>query len=297
MDYVIVTPAYNEAAYITQTSSVLAQTRLPKRWVIVDDGSTDNTAEIVNRYAAKHLWIKYIFRRRIPEQSYYASNVHAIARGVAAVRDVAFGYLAILDADITLPHEYYATMLQLLSADPKLGIVSGNCVDRIGEKRKRHLYDRRSCPKAIMVFRRQCYEDIGGFVPMKYGGEDTCACFMARMKGWKTWACREMLVEHNKPLGTGPSRNFVKIRFRQGIGEYYLASHPLFFVLKCLRRCVMESPLVIGGAARLAGYMYAHFLAENREIPDELATYIRREQLLRIMKGNAVPRQFRSEAI
>ena len=293
MDYMIVTPVFNEEKHISQTiDSVLSQTILPKVWVIVDDGSTDRTSEIVKRYVAEHKWIQYMFRPRVAGQNYYASNVYAILDGVEKMQDISFDYLAILDADISLFDSYYETIFQLFSQDPKLGIASGNSADRIGKKIKKHLYDRRSCGKAIMVFRRQCYDDIGGLVPMKYGGEDTCACFAARMNGWKTWAFHELMVIHNKPLGTGPSKNVLKIRFRQGIGEYLLATHPLFLLAKSLRRCIKESPVLIGGLARMAGFVYAHFMGEERQIPEKLVKYIRKEQLSRVLKCNRIATEF-----
>jgi poly-beta-1,6-N-acetyl-D-glucosamine synthase len=294
MNFVIITPAYNEGKYIQETiESVLTQALKPALWVIVDDGSTDQTAEIVKRYAAEYSWIHYVFRPKKSGQSYYASNVYAIQEGVNKLQDVNYDFLAILDADITLPPDYYNKIQEAFLRDLRLGIASGNCADKIDGRLIKHLYDRRSCAKAIMVFRRECFEQIGGFVPLKYGGEDTCSCFMARMAGWKTWAFHELLVIHNKPLGTGPSKNILKIRFRQGVGEYYLGSHPLFVLLKSMRRCIKESPYGIGGIMRLAGFVHAHFLREKRQIPDNLVHYVQKEQLGRIFKGNQIPDDFK----
>lgn len=297
MDYVIITPAYNEEKHIAKTiDSVLSQTILPRLWVIVDDGSTDGTADVIKRKAERHPWIRYVFRPKTHGQTYFASGVHAILAGIEEIIAIPFDYIAILDADISLFGSYYETIFQLFSQDPKLGIASGNSADRIGERIKKHLYDRRSCGKAIMVFRRQCYDDIGGLMPMKYGGEDTCACFAARMKGWKAWAFHELLVMHNKPLGTGPSSNLLKIRFRQGVGEYFLATHPLFMLAKSLRRCIRESPILIGGLARMAGFVYAHCMGEERQIPENLVRYIRREQVSRVFNFNRIADEFRVDA-
>lgn len=293
MNYVIITPAFNEEKCIGETiDSVLAQTLKPLLWVIVDDGSTDQTAIIIKHYTDEHPWIRYVYRAKEPCQSYYASNVYAIRKGYESLDGLVYDYIAILDADITLLANYYQKISQIFASDTKLGIASGNCADKVGNRIKKHLYDRRSCAKAVMVFRKECFEQIGGFVPMKYGGEDTCACFAARMIGWKTWAYHELLVMHNKPLGTGLSKNLIKIRFRQGIGEYFLGSHPLFVLLKSLRRCVKEPPYGIGGMARLAGFVYAHFLHEKRQISTELASYIRKEHLSRVLNGNRIPTDF-----
>ncbi len=147
-----------------------------------------------------------------------------------------------------------------------------------------------------MVFKKECFDDIGGFDPMKYGGEDTVACFAARMKSYKTWSFPDVVAIHNKPIGTGHAKGLFKIRFRQGVGEYFLATHPLFMLVKSARRCLKEPPYGISGLLRLAGFVYAHYLRENRQIPDELVQFIRKEQLDRIFKGNKIPGEMQIEA-
>jgi glycosyltransferase involved in cell wall biosynthesis len=288
--YVIITPAFNEAAYISRTiESVLAQMVKPSLWVIVDDGSTDKTAEIINRYAAEHPWILYVRRSKDLLQSYYSSNVYAIYEGIKHLQNREYDFLAILDADISLLPDYYERILKRMNFDEKLGVASGVYMDRIGDNKfKKILNDRRSTPKALMVFRKQCYEDVGGFIAMKYGGEDTCACFAARMRGWKTWSFPDVIAIHNKPVGMGHSKNILKIRFRQGVGEYFLATHPLFLLLKSLRRCIKESPVFIGGLVRIAGFMCAIFIKDKRQISEEMVKFIRKEQWYRIVHGNRI---------
>jgi glycosyltransferase involved in cell wall biosynthesis len=308
MSYVIITPAYNEERYIERTIiSILRQTIKPLLWVIVDAGSTDGTADVVNHYARQHDWMHYVYHRKGLAGSYYARNVYAIAHGYAhictllrqttapltprddpTVHPPDFDYVAILDADIELPAHYYDAILTLLSSDSLLGIASGHCLEHTGTGYRRGLYDSRSAPKNIMVFRKQCYEDIGGFVPLRCAGEDTCACYMARMKGWKTWATTNVMAMHNKPMGTGFSSNVHAIRFQQGISEYFLGTHPLFMVAKAAKRSIKEPPYLIGGLLRLAGFVYATWRREERQIPAELVRFIRNEQLGRLLKGNRV---------
>jgi glycosyltransferase involved in cell wall biosynthesis len=292
--YCLVTPAFNEAQYIETTiQGVLAQTVLPQAWVIVDDGSTDDTPAIIKHYAAQHPWIQYVRREKDAGQSYYASNVYAILTGLERIKENDGDFLAILDADISLPPDYYARILSQFEKDTKLGIASGVYVDRIGDNKFRKvLNDRRSTPKALMVFRKECYKEIGGFLAMKYGGEDTVACFTARMKGWKVWSFPDIVAIHNKPVGSGHAASILKIRFRQGYGEFFLATHPLFMLLKSLRRCAKEPPYIIGGLVRLAGYISACFSHEKRQMPDEVIRYIQKEQVGRIIKGNRVPQWF-----
>ena len=124
---------------------------------------------------------------------------------------------------------------------------------------------------------------------MKYGGEDTFSCVMARMKGWKSWSFPDITVVHNKPLGSGNADNMLKIRFRVGLNEYFLAEHPLFMLAKSLRRCVRERPYVLGGMARMLGYLYGFSKGEKRQISDEMVRFIQREQLARLFNLNRIP--------
>ncbi len=297
LNYIIITPVYNEQDYILRTiEAVVAQTVLPRLWVIVDDDSTDGTADIIKSYAGQYPWIQYCRRHKDPSQTYYASNVYAIQVGFSQVEEADYDYLAILDGDISLPKNYYEQIISRMESDRALGIASGVYMDNVNGKLRKVLNDRRSNPKALMVFRRQCYETIGGFVSMKYGGEDTIACFTARMKGYKTWSFPDVVAIHNKPAGMGHSSNILRIRFRQGIGEYFLAMHFLFFMLKSLRRCVKEFPFLIGGLTRMAGYLYAPFMGQKRQIPDDLVRYIRQEQLQRICHGNKIKKTVQDEA-
>lgn len=293
MKYVIVTPAFNEEKNIALTiESVIVQTVKPVVWVIVDDGSTDRTAEIIKQYTPSYPWITYVYREKKPGNTYFASNVFALEKGIESIKNIDFDYIAILDADISLPENYYQNIIDILSRNKELGIAAGDVADRVDDKIVNHPFDPRSCAKAIMVFRRKCFEEIGGFTPMKYGGEDTIACFTARMKGWKTGAYNEFMVIHNKPLGMGYSKNVFIYRFKQGIGEYYLASPLLFLLLKSARRCIKESPYVIGGLLRIAGFFYALVKHEKRQISDELVRYIKTEQMGRVFSLNKIPDEF-----
>jgi len=288
--YVIVTPAYNEARYVEATiESVLRQTITPLRWVIVDDGSTDDTAALVQSCALRNPLLRPLCRRRLTTQSYFASNVHAIMDGVQSLREVDYDFLAILDADITLPPDYYEQIFARFAADARLGVASGIYDDLVNGRPQRVLHDRRSTPKAIQVFRRACFEEIGGFLPLKYGAEDTCTCLMARMRGWKAWSFPELKVIHRRPTGLGNTRSVVRARFLLGLQEYGLGSHPLFVLAKYLRRAFLEKPYLVGSAATLAGFLYGSVRREDRQVPDEVVRFARREQLARVWTFNRIP--------
>ncbi len=292
--YAIVTPAYNEAGHIARTiESVIGQTVLPMRWVIVDDGSTDETAAIVESYARTYRFIQCVRRARAKDDAYFASNVHAIMEGVHHIGNLGYKFLAVLDADIILPPDYYERILELFGADRNLGVASGVYENLVNGRLQEVLNDRRSTPKAIQVFRRACFEQIGGYVPLIYGGEDTCACIMARMHGWTAWSFPELKVVHQRPAGTRHTRGLLRTRFRQGLCEYGLSTHPLFMVAKSLRRCLLEPPLLVGGILRLGGYLYGYLKREPCQIPAEVAAYARQEQISRVLYFNHIPQRDR----
>ncbi len=282
--YVIITPAYNEAAYIECTiKSVLAQSVIPDKWVIVDDGSTDDTAKIIRQYAAEHRWIQYMYRAKEPGQSYYASNVYAILQGYESVKDYTYHYVAILDADMSLCDNYYEEIFNRFEINSDLGIATGVYWEEVNSEFIEANIDRMSTPKALQVFRRECYEQIGGYIACSNGGEDSCAEIIARMHGWKTWSFPEIKVTHNRPVGTGDGKTILQARFRLGLTDYCLATHPVFMLAKCIRRCLIEKPFCLSGLARWAGFMFGYFAREERSIPDDARQFVREEQKKRLL--------------
>jgi biofilm PGA synthesis N-glycosyltransferase PgaC len=281
--YVVITPAYNEAGFLDKTiASVLRQTVLPLTWIIVDDGSTDGTADVIRRYAASSALLECRQRVRRDGDTYYSSNVYAILQGYEELRHLPFEYLAVLDADIILCPNYYEEIFRRFERNPELGIATGTYVEEIAGRWSEAVIDRRSTPKALQVFRRQCYEQIGGYIACRNGGEDTCTEILARMHGWQTWSFPEIKVVHQRPVGTKGSKAVLQARFRQGLADYGVATHPLFMLAKCLRRCWKERPYVASGLARLAGFAYGYLRREPRELPGAARGYVRREQKQRL---------------
>lgn len=278
--YVLISPARNEEAHIEKTiQSVISQSILPKKWVIVSDSSTDRTDEIVSHYAMQYAFIELVrVEKRVVEG--FASKVKAFERGYQHLKDVEYEYIGNLDADLGFGENYYETMLQKFEANPKLGITGGICFAVHGARHVLESKGRWSIGGGLQLFRRACYEDIGGYRVIERI-EDTVAEVMARMKGWEVQSVPYAKVFHYKPTG-GSTGNVLRVRFRYGVLEYSIGYHPVYEVVKFLQRLIIEKPYVISSSLRLSGYFWALFRREQKVVPDEFVKYFRREQLQRL---------------
>ncbi len=283
MKYIIITPMFNEERYIEKTiRSVLSQTIKPIQWIIVDDGSLDQSKNIVSKYLKDNNWIRLLDRKRVPGQTYYSSNVFAINYGIEEAGVTDYEYLAILDADIELVENYYEQIYKKMTKFPELGIATGVYQESHKGKIKIINIDRRSTPKALQVFRRECFEVLGGYIPFKYGGEDSRMEIAARLNGWETWSFPSIVVTHNRPLGTGNSSGILKARINLGKTDYCLSMHPLFIHAKCVKRAFIEKPYILSGLLRLLGYYIAALNRLERQLPENEAHFVRREQMSRL---------------
>lgn len=275
--YVLVTAARNEAKYITNTiESVISQTILPKKWVIVSDSSTDQTDEIVNSYAKKHNFIVLVHIKTDVRRN-FASKANAIEAGYIRMRGVEYDFLGILDADTSFGPNYYECIIQQFQQNAKLGIAGGLISDVYGEKCVPWLTRLDSSVGGpIQMFRRKCYEDIGGLRAQKNGGEDAVAEFMCRMHGWEVETFPAVKVYHHRRMGTA-NQSIWRARFILGERDYLIGYLPFFEALKCVRR-IIERPYFIGSFLWLSGYLWAALRRYKRTVPLDIVKYIRKEQ-------------------
>ncbi|MGH9738292.1 MAG: glycosyltransferase [Candidatus Acidiferrales bacterium] len=274
--YVLMTAAYNEEENIGKTiDSVLAQTRLPERWVIVSDGSQDATDNIAQGYASQYDFIRFLRMTRKPGRS-FGSKVIALQHAAGLLSGDTFEFIGNLDADITLEPTYFEELLGRFELSPKLGIAGGFVHDKIGgcfrNRRSNRTY---SVAHAAQLVRRECYDQFGGYAVLEYGGEDWHAQISARMNGWQAEAFPDLPVFHHRR--TGEADNLVRHKFRQGRMDYALGSDPLFETLKCFER-IPEKPFLIGGLARLAGFWWSWTRRERKPVSIEFVAYLREEQ-------------------
>ena len=279
LSYALVTPARNEQRFIEQTiQSVVRQTVLPRRWVIVSDGSTDRTDDIVKTFLADYPWIALI---RLPERRdrHFAAKVQCFSAGYETLRDEDYDIIGNLDADITFEVDYFEFLLGKFAADPKLGVAGTPFVEGTT------CYDFRFASLehvsgACQLFRRRCFEEVGGYKPVKGGGIDWIAVTSARMMGWKTRTFVERVCHHHRPMGTG-SCGSLRAWFRLGGRDFYLGGHPLWqFFRGCFH--MARKPYLLGGLLLLTGYWWALMTRVQRPIPPELMKFHRREQMHRL---------------
>ena len=280
-EYVLITAARNEEAYIAGTiESVITQTILPKKWVVVSDGSTDGTDKIVNDYSIICDFIQLIRVDGNNRKANFASKVNAINVGYQQVRNLTYDFIGNLDADVTFESDYYESILRKFQQSPRLGIAGGFIHERSGEHFKSRQFNYAgSVAGAIQLFQRECYEAIGGHLPIKTGGEDWATEVMARMKGWEVEAFPEIIVYHHKQSKV--ARGTLRESIRQGLMDYSLGSHPFFEIMKCLRRA-KEKPYLLVSSLRLCSFILSYCRRQKREVSDEFIRYLRKEQLERL---------------
>ncbi len=280
MKYVLVTPARNEAGFIEKTlNSVIAQTRLPESWVIVDDGSTDATARIVETYLNDHPWIELIQRPQRLDRS-FAGKVHAFNAGWDRVRSLEFDVIGNLDADVSFDPDYFEFLLGKFAEDSRLGVTGTPMREANHDALKDSFYHFKDVFGACQLFRRECFAEVGGYTPIKWGGIDWIAVRTARLKGWETRSFPGKTFFHHRPMGETEG-NVWKARFDYGRKDYFLGNHPLWQVFRVGYQ-MLKWPYVIGGLTLAAGYIYSCVARIERPVTPELLKLHRFEQLERL---------------
>lgn len=278
--YVLITPARNEAAFIEETiRSVIAQTILPAKWVIVNDGSTDNTAAIVRPYLERHPWIDLV-NLPVRETRDFAAKVNAFNLGRARAANVEYSIIGNLDADVSLDPDHFEFLLSRFSQNPRLG-VAGTTFREEGYNSETDSFEGSAHVSGqCQIFRRECFEEIGGYRPNRAGGIDWMAVTSARMMGWTTQSFREKSFFHHRAMGTA-ERGRLASAFSYGKKDYYLGGHPLWEAFRVTYRAV-KRPYVLGGGALAAGYLWACVSREERPVSRELMKFHRREQMQKL---------------
>lgn len=277
MNYVLITAARNEEAVIRSTlESVVAQTRRPERWVIVDDGSTDATAAIVEEYAARHPWIELVCRVPRAERS-FAGKAHAVNAALERMGGLPFDIVGNLDADVSFAPDYMEFLLRQFVEMPRLGIAGTPFTQDLGYDSTRDSFEGEDYVAGpFQVFRLECFREIGGYVANHAGGVDWIAVMTARMKGWTVRAFPEKRFHHHRAMGTA-ERGRIRAMFSYGQKDYYLGGSPLWQVFRSLYQ-TRKPPLLLGGLSLFVGYAWALVTRTPRAVSPQLMQYHRRQQ-------------------
>lgn len=287
--YLVISPCRNEAAFMRRTlDSVVAQSLRPALWVIVDDGSTDETPKILAEYATAHDWIQVVPKPDRGHRAVGPGVIEAFYAGLETVVPTDYTYLCKLDLDLDLPSRYFEALIERMEADPRIGTCSGKpYMRRDGALVSERRGDEMSAGMT-KFYRRTCFEEIEGLVHEVMW--DAIDCHKARQKGWRavSWDVPELRFEHLRPMGSSQV-SIYEGRRRHGRGQYFMGSDPLFYLATCLFR-MAEPPFVLGGLAMVQGYLGA-WLKGARQLDDpELIAFIRAYQrrALRVGKARAV---------
>jgi len=278
--YVLITPARNEEEFIKNTlDTMIQQTFPPLKWVIVNDGSTDSTASIVEPYAAKYDWIELV-NLPVRRERNFAAKVYAFNAGQEKVKGLDYEVIGNLDSDVSLKEDHFEFLLNKFKEDSRLGVAGTVFREEGYNSETDSLEGQLHVSGQCQLFRRQCFDEIGGYVANKGGGIDWIAVTTARMKGWKTRSFREMSFFHHRHLGTA-ERSAFAAAFSYGEKDYYLGGHPVWELFRVGFR-MFKPPYFIEGFGLGLGYGWAAVRRLQRPISKELMAFHRREQMRKL---------------
>jgi glycosyltransferase involved in cell wall biosynthesis len=288
LSYVVISPARDEQQHIRATlDSMLAQTHKPLRWIIIDDGSIDGTAEIVEEYCRRTEWISLIRRQRAEKRQPGSPVIRAFHAGLELARKERFDLVVKLDCDLRIPPHYFEDLLSRFQQDAHLGIASG-----VYREEQNGGWEKVPMPEyhaagACKVVRTRCFEEIGGFLAVS--GWDTIDEIRAQGRGWRTRHFTDLTFDHLRPEGSARGQLYTS-RFHGEV--YYLSGGPwTFFLLKVAHRIITGNPPVLAGAMLFIGYLKPALLRRERLVSRGEAKLYR--QALNLRMRNALAASIR----
>jgi len=283
--YVLITPCRDEAKFARRTlDSVTQQAIPPALWIIVDDGSKDQTPRILAEYAARFSYIQIIRREDRGFRKLGGGVIDAFYEGYDTIRPEDFDYVCKFDLDLDLPRSYFQTLMEKMRQDPRIGTASGKpwFSGAAGKHFSEKCGDENSVGM-IKFYRSDCFRQIGGFVrELMWDGIDGHRC---RMLGWiaASWNDPALQFEHLRPMGTS-HKNWWTGRVRHGFGQYYMGTGITYMLASAMFR-MTRPPIVIGGTAMLWGY-FRSLLTRAPRYPDpEFRRFLRKYQWRSLLFG------------
>lgn len=286
--YAIITPCKDEAEFGRRTlESVTSQTIPPSVWIIVDDGSTDETPSLLAEYEARFDYIRVIRVDRGPERRVGPAVIEAFNVGYQTIDSSQYAYLCKLDLDLELPHDYFEKLISKMEANPRLGSCSGKAFypdTRTGKLVSEKISDEMAVG-ASKFYRTACYLEVGGFVnQVMWDGIDSHLC---RMKGWQTTSFpdEDLIFVHLRPMGSSHQGIWTG-RVRHGFGQYFMGTHPIYMLISGLYR-MTRPPLLLGGVGMIWGYIKSALTKTPRYENPEFRRFLRKYQWECLFLGKA----------
>jgi glycosyltransferase involved in cell wall biosynthesis len=280
--YIIISPVRDEERYIEFTlKSVINQTMKPILWVIVDDGSTDATGDILDKYAAQYGWIKVVHRENRGYRAAGSGVIAAFNEGYAGIEIENWDFIVKLDGDLSFDLDYFEKCFSLFADDDTLGIGGGTVynnrngqlvVDSVGDP-PFHVRG------ATKIYRHGCWEKISPLIQMP--GWDTIDEVKANFYGWTTRTFPDIKLMQQKPTG-GADGNWHNW-FKNGLANYVTGYHPLFMLAKCVKR-VFRKPVILVSTALFLGFCSGYWKRVPQVQDREVIRYLRRQQLRYMLK-------------
>lgn len=277
--YAIITPARDEGVYIERMiRSVAEQTVRPEEWVIVNDGSTDQTREILDRFACQYDWIQVV---HLPNRGFREAGsgvMRAFAQGLSNLKTQGWEFIVKLDADLELTSQYFEKCFEEFRKDPTLAIGGGIICHEKGGVRRSEFEPLMHVRGATKIYRRGFWDVLGGLLPVP--GWDTLDEVKANMLGWTTRSFNHIQLLHRRPTGSadGAWRNW----FKNGRANYITGYHPLFMFLKCLKRA-QQKPYVVAAAGLFCGFVSGYIMRVEQVSDEALIRYVRTQQVRRLL--------------
>ena len=282
--YVLISPCRDEAEHIQQTlDSVIKQTILPTKWVIVDDGSTDSTPTILAQYHARHNWIEVVTRSNRGRRSVGPGVVEAFYAGYRVIDPDDYDYLCKLDLDLLLPPRYFEILMTRMAANPRIATCSGKAYTSRGGRLISERHGDDTSLGMTKFYRVSCFKAIGGFVrEVMWDGID---CHRCRMKGWIacSWDEPELRFIHLRPMGSSQQSIYAG-RMRHGFGQYFMGTGLIYMVASAASR-MNQKPYVLGSLAMLWGWLQSALARRPRYQDSELRRFLRRYQWRALLVG------------
>jgi poly-beta-1,6-N-acetyl-D-glucosamine synthase len=274
--YVIISPVRNEAQYLPMTiASVVSQTIRPSLWVLVDDGSSDETRRIIDEAASRHAWIKAIHRLDRGCRRAGSGVMEAFYDGYSLVHGESWEFIVKLDGDLSFDSDYFERCFYAFDAEPRLGIGGGLvCTNAKGKTEAEFKDPAFHVRGPTKIYRGECWRQIDGLI--RTPGWDTFDQVKANMLGWTTRTFRDIKLIHHRSTGGayGAWANYVK----NGLANYVVGYHPIFMLLKCVRRSVRR-PYGLAALALMTGFLRGYFNGVPQVNDRRVIHYLRKQQL------------------